>query len=136
MLRTQVDVVLSDGVAVLNAGDATVASLAPLCDGDVIFYAADAETAQGEVVQTHRAAGGRAVLLRGGRVVLATGTQEVTLADLGEHRRARGADAGPRPGLSAEVLVASAAAAWALGISPDLMAAGIETFNAEAPARP
>ena len=135
VLRTQVDVVLSDGVAVLNAGDATVASLAPLCDGDVIFYAADAETAQGEVVQTHRAAGGRAVLLRGGRVVLATGLQEVTLADLGEHRRARGADAGPRPGLSAEVLVASAAAAWALGISPDLVAAGIETFNADAPAR-
>jgi cyanophycin synthetase len=137
VLRTQVDVVLPDGVAVLNAGDATVASLAPLCDGEVIFYATDAEAAHNEVVIQHRAAGGRAVLLRAGRVVLATGPHEVTLADLGEHRRARGADVAPhaatrlRPGLSAEVLVASAAAAWALGISPDLMAAGIETFQAE-----
>ena len=133
VMRTQIDVVLPDGVAVLNAGDATVASLAPLCDGEVIFYAADEAAAQGEVLSTHRAAGGRAVLLRGGRIVLATGSQEETLADLGEHRRGRGVAATPRPGLSPEVVAAASAAAWALGISPDLMAAGIETFNSDAP---
>ncbi|MDO9395167.1 MAG: hypothetical protein Q7T71_01335, partial [Herbiconiux sp.] len=39
VLRTQVDVVLSEGTAVLNATDPRVAGLAPLCDGAVILYA-------------------------------------------------------------------------------------------------
>lgn len=130
VLRTQVDVVLSDGVAVLNAGDERVAELAGLCDGEVMFYAADADAAQGAVMTAHRAAGGRAVLLRHGRVVLATGSQELLLADLGQHRR------GAAPALPPEVLVAAAAAAWAMDISPDLMAAGIETFDAEPPSAP
>jgi hypothetical protein len=43
VLRTQVDVVLPDGVAVLNADDARVAALASLCDGAGILYAADAQ---------------------------------------------------------------------------------------------
>ena len=42
VLRTQVDVVLPEGTAVLNAADPRVAGLAPLCDGAVILYAADA----------------------------------------------------------------------------------------------
>lgn len=125
VLRTQVDVVLGDGVAVLNAGDAAVAELAPLCDGDVIFYATEPEAAASAVLAAHRAAGGRAVLLRGGRVVLATGSQEQPLAELGARRRGAAA-------LPPEVLAASAAAAWALGISPDLIAAGIGTFDDEA----
>lgn len=131
VLRTQVDVVLADGVAVLNAGDAAVADLAPLCDGEVIFYAADAQAAQAPVLSAHRARGGRAVLLRSGRVVLASGAQETLLADLGgAHRRTRGVSP-----LAPEVLVTAAAAAWALGIAPDLIAAGIETFAGE-PAEP
>jgi cyanophycin synthetase len=129
VMRTQVDVVLSDGVAVLNAGDPQVAELAPLCDGEVIFYAADADAAQNATMTAHRAAGGRAVLLRAGRVVLATGSQELLLADLGAHRRGRSTASL----LSPEVLAASAAAAWAMGIAPDLLAAGIETFDADPP---
>lgn len=125
VLRTQVDVVLSDGVAVLNAGDAEVADLARLCDGEVMFYAADAAAAQSPAFVAHREAGGRAVLLRGGRVVLATGGQELLLADLGQHRRGSAGTGGLPP----EVLAAAAAAAWAMDISPDLMAAGIETFD-------
>jgi cyanophycin synthetase len=39
VLRTQIDVVLSDGVGVLNANDARVAEMAGLCDGEVLFYA-------------------------------------------------------------------------------------------------
>jgi hypothetical protein len=38
VLRTQVDVVLPDGAAVLNAEDPQVARMAELCDGEVIFY--------------------------------------------------------------------------------------------------
>lgn len=131
VLRTQVDVVLSDGVAVLNAGDEAVAGMASLCDGDVIFYSADADPAAAERIAAHRAAGGRAVMMRGGRLVLATGAQEIVLADRSLFRRAGQAG----PALSDECLSASAAAAWALGISPDLITAGIETFDAD-PADP
>nr|MBA3696659.1 cyanophycin synthetase [Methylotenera sp.] len=37
VMRTQVDVVLDDGVAVLNAEDPMVAQMASLCDGKVIY---------------------------------------------------------------------------------------------------
>ena len=128
VLRTQVDVVLSDGVAVLNAGDSGVAAMASLCDGEVLFYAgADADEATDALLAKHRAGGGRAVFSRGGRTVLATGSQEVVLADRSSFRR------GTRDAsmLSEECLCASAAAAWALGISPELITAGIETFDAD-----
>ena len=129
VLRTQVDVVLSDGVAVLNVGDPIVAAMAPLCDGSVLFYAADADAAASPALQQHRAAGGRAVLLRGRRIVLATGNQEVLLADPSHHRRGNSASASEV--LSPGTLAAAAAAAWALGISPELIAAGIETFDVD-----
>ena len=44
VLRTQVDVVLPDGAAVLNADDPQVADMARLCDGEVIFFGADRDT--------------------------------------------------------------------------------------------
>jgi cyanophycin synthetase len=37
-VRTQVDVVLPNGAAVLNADDPLVAKMAELCDGEVIFF--------------------------------------------------------------------------------------------------
>ncbi len=128
VLRTQVDVVLADGVAVLNAGDEQVAEMASLCDGEVIFYAADADPAAAQRIAAHRSGGGRAVLLRAGRLVLATGAQEIMLADRSMFRRSSRVGSSA---LSDECLVAAAAAAWALGISPDLITAGIETFDAD-----
>jgi cyanophycin synthetase len=122
VLRTQVDVVLDDGVAVLNGADAQVAALAAFCDGEVILYAADPQT---PALVAHRgsgARGGRAVYLRDGRPVLATGSAETRLAPLS--RLARG-------GLADETLLAVIAAAWALDIPPDLIIAGIETFDAQ-----
>lgn len=117
VLRTQVDVVLPDGVAVLNAADERVAGLAELCDGDVIFYALDAQAAP---VVEQRAEGGRAVFLRAGQVVLATGASETVCAAAGQGRAAS---------VPADALLAGVAAAWALGISPELIAAGIETYS-------
>lgn len=122
VLRTQVDVVLDDGVAVLNGADAQVAALAAFCDGEVILYAADPQT---PALVAHRGAGargGRAVYLRDGRPVLATGSAETRLAPLS--RLARG-------GLADETLLAVIASAWALDIPPDLIIAGIETFDAQ-----
>ncbi len=121
VLRTQVDVVLDDGVAVLNAADERVAALAEFCDGEVILYAADPQT---PALLKHRGAGargGRAVYLRDGRPVLATGSAETRLAPLS--RLARG-------GTSDDTLLAVIAVAWALAIPPDLIIAGIETFDA------
>lgn len=126
VLRTQVDVVLPQGAAVLNAADPVVAEMAPLCDGDVIFFAEDPEL---PVIVEHLAQGHRAVFVREGQVVLAEGMvmrPVVALADV-----QLGADVAPEDGTA--VLLASLAAAWALRVSPELMAAGLKTFEREAP---
>ncbi|HSV55082.1 MAG TPA: cyanophycin synthetase [Burkholderiaceae bacterium] len=124
VLRTQVDVVLSDGVAVLNAADEGVAGMAPLCDGDVILYAHDPAL---PAIVAHRAEGGRAVYVRHGRVILASGAGEFSIAELGALSFRHGQHAPESDG----VLLAGIAAAWALEISPDLIVAGIETFEPE-----
>jgi len=124
VLRTQIDVVLSDGVGVLNADDAQVADLASFCDGSVIYYALD-EAAP--AVAAHRAGGGRAVLQRGSDCVLAEGPAETLLSRLRPL-------AAPGEALPPEALLPAVAAAWALGFVPDLITAGVQTFGT-APAR-
>ncbi|NMM77295.1 cyanophycin synthetase [Acidovorax sp. SRB_14] len=117
VLRTQVDVVLPSGAAVLNADEPQVAALARLCDGAVILYSTDA---QNPAIAAHRAADqGRAVLLHGGHVVLASGSSEKSL----------GAPERLGFGHDTPTLLAAIAAAWALDIAPDLIAAGIKTFE-------
>lgn len=116
VLRTLVDVVLPEGVAVLNAADAPVAALAPLCDGEVIFFGQDASL---PVMVEHRKLGGRAVFVRGGDLVLATGAQETVLPKL--------AALTARSPWQIANIAAAAAAAWALGIAADLIRAGVET---------
>lgn len=124
VLRTQVDVVLPDGVAVLNADDALVAEMASLCDGAVIFFGLDTDAA---VISQHRTEGGRAVFARSGQIVLAQGQDEILLTDI---------DSVPLTDIGQQTfqvqnVLAAVAAAWALGIAPDLIRAGIETFDAE-----
>lgn len=62
IFRTQIDVVLPGGVAVLNADDELVAQMAGLSDGEVIFYAGSLEQPR---VREHLSAGGRAVVAQG-----------------------------------------------------------------------
>jgi len=122
VMRTQVDVVLPEGASVLNADDERIADMARLSDGEVILYSLlDGDN---DAVAAHRAQGGRAVLLRSSRVVLATGSADVVCVDL--QRR--------RIPLAPSVVLAAVAACWALGIAPELMAAGLETF-ASSPTR-
>lgn len=127
VMRTQVDVVTTSGVAVLNATDPRIADMASLCDGDVIFYAPDGDNV---VLAAHRAAGERCVFLRDGWAVLAAGSVETVCANVTHagRRFTLPAHASLPAADPAEVLLASIASAWALGISPELMAAGIETF--------
>jgi cyanophycin synthetase len=128
VLRTQVDTVLPEGTAVLHGADARVASLASLCDGAVVLYAASPEAT---ALAAHRASGGRVVFWRERHGVLATGSDEVLLPELARH--VGGARQLARAEVPADTLLAAVAAAWALGISPDLIAAGVDTFTANPP---
>ena len=118
VLRTQVDVVLPEGAAVLNASDAQVVEMAELCDGDVIFYGLDEQV---PALDAHRQDGGRAVFLRPDGFVLAAGQEEVATlppscvpASQAEHQ---------------EAVLAAIGAGWALGLSPDLIGAALRTFE-------
>lgn len=120
VLRTQVDVVLTRGAGVLNADDAQTADLARLCDGQVLLYSLDAENA---LVTAHRETGARAVVLKGDDVLLIEGSAERTLGSLTALRPVNGFE----PDRAA--LLAAVATAWALDITPELIAAGIKTFD-------
>ena len=122
VLRTQIDVVLKTGVGVLNAADARLVEMAELCDGDVIFFALSGDL---PAIVEHRAQGKRAVFVREGKVVLATGQTEVPLADVSAIPLAY---AGRVP-FQVENVLAAVATGWALGISNDLIRAGIVTFD-------
>jgi cyanophycin synthetase len=119
VIRTQVDVVLPDGAAVLNAQDARVAALAELCDGEVILFAASDDAPP---LAAHLAAGGRAALVRNGQLLLCAGERETVLTRLpkGSSR------------LWLESMLAAAGAAWALGLPVELIRAGLATSDAAA----
>jgi len=111
VLRTQMDVVLADGAGVLAADDPAVAALAEHCDGEVLLYASDVTA-----LASHRANGGRAVRHDGRKLWLCEGAAERMLVVHGE------------PNLAPHVLLPAVAAAWAHGLAPALLAAGIETY--------
>jgi cyanophycin synthetase len=103
VLRTQVDVVLDNGVAVLNAADALVAQMAEYCDGEVLFFARDISSLvhreQGEAEQA---------LVELARIpALAQDPQQL------------------------ENILAAIGAAWALNITPEVMRAGLQTYTAQ-----
>ncbi len=113
VLRTQLDVVLGDGVGVLNADDERVAALAEYCDGEVILYAT-----RPEALAAHREAGGRAVLWRLGCPLLIDGATQTPMA-----LPARYAELAPA------TVLAVVAAAWACGLAPALINAGLSTYS-------
>ena len=121
VMRTVVDVVLPDGAAILNAADPLVADMAPLCDGEVLFYGEDGGL---PVITAHRQAGGRAVFPRGDSLVLARGAEETLLPNLAALRQ-RAAT------LGLQTVAAAAAAAWALGLGSNILQAGIEAHAAD-----
>ncbi len=132
VLRTQVDIVLPEGVAVLNATDPHVVRMAELCDGEVIFYGLGAEL---PAIVAHRAKGGRALYLRDNRIMLATGAVEGPFLELPV--LANGKD--DTDNHRAASLLAAVGAAVALDIPVEMIRVGIETFeqdrNGKRPAR-
>jgi len=122
VLRTQIDIVLSDGAAVLNAADPIVLRMAELCDGEVILYGPGPNL---PAIVEHRARGGRALFLRDNRIMLATGPVEGPLAGLPAFAARKDEGEADR---AASVLAATGAAV-ALGIPVEMIRVGIETFE-------
>jgi len=122
VFRTQVDVVLPGGTAVLNADDPSAAALAELCDGEVIYFGTDAAL---PLIVEHRRKGGRAIAVRAGSIVLAAAALEAPLVEL-----AALPDSPPGADLPTAFL-AALAAGWALGLPTELLRAGCTTYRSE-----
>ena len=124
--RTQVDVVLPSGHAVLNAADPLVADFAELCDGEVIFFTADPSCLK---LAEHFAAGKRGVTVSDGRIILRTGGDEIRLCRLGDV---------PLIGKAKKAedianVLAAVAAGWALGLTQEVISTGVKTFGLDLP---
>ena len=124
ILRTQVDLVLKDGAAILNAKDPELVEMADLCDGEVIYFAYDPSL---PVITEHLEQGKRAVIVRYGQIMLASSEGETSLAKLKDVPLT---DSGKDVAQTENVL-AAIAATWALGVSQDVMRTGIETYFIE-----
>lgn len=120
VLRTQIDVVLEQGCAVLNADDEVCAGLAELCDGDVVFYS---QAEQHPLLATHANNGKRFVLVQNGQVVQWRNHAVTPLIDL-SHPAVAKLLQGP---VSLPALLAACATGLAMDLSPALLRAGLET---------
>lgn len=116
--RTQIDVILPSGTAVLNADDPQVVEMADLCDGKVLFYGLDPNQA---TMAQHRNAGERVVYLHDSAIVLAQGLEEVARLPLATLK--------PEKASKPEMVMAAVGAAWALDIPVELIGAGLRTFE-------
>ena len=122
VVRTQVDVILPHGTAVLNAADPQVVKMASLCDGRVIFYGLGPDS---KVIADHRHRGERAVFVFNDHIVLAHGQNKVAQIAL--------KSLPPSKANKPEMVMAAVAAAWALDIAPELIGAGLRTFESTSP---
>lgn len=120
--RTPVDVVLPTGMAVLNATDQLVVNMAELSAGGVTFFARDADH---PVIQSHRAAGLRTVVVRDRKVMLCEGTHETMLISVDDLPCTHAG----RVGFQIENILAAAAAGWGIGIAPSQIASGLQSFQ-------
>ena len=118
VVRTQVDVVLPQGTAVLNAADPQVVEMASLCDGEVIFYGIHPEL---PALEAHRASGQKVVFAEQDGLILAQGDARVARIVLDRQWIDRPA--------SIESALAAVAAAWGLGMPAELMGVGLHTFD-------
>ena len=111
-------------MAVLNADDPQVLALAEYCDGEVVLFGCDPDN---EALLAHRGRNGRAVLARDTRVFLVERGREQELAELSPPVLSALTDDGPQD--ARPQVLAAVAAAWALGVKPDLLRAGLLHFD-------
>lgn len=155
VLRTQVDVVLPSGTAVLNADDGQVADLARLSDGGVMFYTANrslyeaALARRAEKAAQPESAGdnvdnaddetrdpladttdARWVVAAGDEVHLIDPDGQTEVIEQWPQLQEYAATLGFQPGQ----LLAAIAVGWAMQVAPELLAAGVHTFDPRLPA--
>ncbi len=119
--RTQMDVVLPGGMAILNADDERVIDLARFCDGQITLFSQQAKL---PALTEHLQKGGRAVFIDHNQLILAQGTQRINLCAVASIPLTEQATH------TAQTynVMAAAAGAWALGLTPDLIEAGLVGF--------
>jgi cyanophycin synthetase len=124
IVRTQVDVVLPNGAAVLNADDPLVTTMAELCDGEVIYFS---QNESAVIIKDHLEQGRRAILVRDRQLVMRRGAIEEQVLDLPINPMSTQDSLHWKP----MNLAAAIAAAWALDIPFHVIAAGTETFYSD-----
>ncbi|MGZ8293441.1 MAG: cyanophycin synthetase [Telluria sp.] len=121
--RVIVQNVADSGVAVLNAADPIVAAMDNNCRGSVTFFAPDLHH---PVMSTHRAQGNRVVYVDGG-VLFAAHGKTVLQVPLSEVPITRNGTVG----FQVENVMASVAAAWAVGVDWASICSGLKSFANE-----
>ncbi|XVJ71407.1 MAG: cyanophycin synthetase [Rhizobacter sp.] len=126
--RVIVQNVAAGGYGVLNAADAHVAAMAAVCPGKVIYFAADRHH---PVMATHRAQGHRTVYVDGDAIVVSEGAwrERLPMRDIPLTRN------GSIP-FQVENVMASIAAAWAVGLHWDDIRRGLASFVNDASTAP
>jgi len=116
------------GIAVLNAADPMVARMADSCPGQVTFFACDRNH---RVMAMHRAQGKRIIYLDGDSIVASEGSvvHRIPLANIPV--TANGAI-----GFQIENAMAATGAGWALGLSWEVIHAGLAGFVNDASSAP
>jgi len=120
--RTQIDVVLPKGMAILNADDPSIAELARHCDGQITWVSLSGHPPQ---LATDLAQEQRVVSIIEGTITLSQGDRTEALCPL----TAIGGTEQAFDTTQAYNVLAAVAAAWALGLSPDLIQAGLLSFD-------
>jgi cyanophycin synthetase len=120
--RTQMDVVLPSGMAVLLADDPQLLALSQYCDGQITLFSKSAST---PALTAHVAAGHRGVFMDHGQLVMAEGARRHNLCNMS----AIACTAQAQDHQQICNVLAAAAAAWALGVSIELIEAGLLSFN-------
>ena len=122
--RVVVQNVSPEGVAVLNACDPRVAAMASHCPGSVTFFAQDMHH---PVAAAQRAQGKRLVFREGEDIVVVEGDFELRLPLAGIPLTHNG-----RIGFQVENAMAAIGAAWALGLSWEVIRRGLASFTSDA----
>ncbi|MDD3354001.1 cyanophycin synthetase, partial [Zoogloea sp.] len=126
--RVIVQNVAPHGTAVLNAADPMVVKMASTCPGSVLFFAVDPNN---PVLATHRVQGHRVVFVDHGAIVAFQGEERfrVPLASIPITRNGT-------ISFQIENAMASIAAAWALGLTTEVILEGAGSFVNDAASAP
>jgi len=122
--RVILESVSRDGYGVLNADDPLVAGMADYCSGQVLLFGTECSSA---VMRPHLAAGGKAVYVIEGRIILAEGASETVLMNVADIPATYG---GLIP-FQVQNAMAAAAACWGAGVPIESIRLGLRTFQAD-----